>query len=72
MHDVGLIDYMMRSYLDIHDVGLTFHMMKILLMYVVEYGCHVYACTKWYACSPLVGFLCMWFLDFTCTLHKQA
>ena len=43
-----------------HDVGLVCLMMKALLAYVVDYGCPVDVCSKWYACGPLVSLLSMW------------
>ena len=42
-----------------HDVDLTCHMMKVLLMYVVDYGCNVDAYSKWCAYSLFVRLLSM-------------
>ena len=42
-----------------YDVGLNCLLIKVLLMYVVDYSCHVDAWSKWYACGLLVSLIRM-------------
>ena len=39
-----------------HCVGLTYHIMNLLVMYVVDYGCHVGVCNN-DVCYLFVSFL---------------